>query len=167
MTVDLTPVLQAAASLVALSISAATPFIVPRILQLFRLKVSAQQVADFDRDVVKSAQAGAVWVEAEAAQKGWDHPDVTNNGVATGVQYFVDHFQGTLKAVRLDPNNPEDAKRIGNAIARSFPVAAAPIAASPLTTNGPQTPATPIAAVAPPALVPAAPVAPLAPAAAA
>lgn len=142
MTVDLSPIIQAAVGFAALAIGTLGGWALQRIAVKLGIQISAERRQQFDQAIMKSAQAGAVAAEDMARVRGWDHPEVRNEMVAQGLQYLETRFVETLKDSGIDPTNPANAERIRGAIERAMPVAAAPVAASPITTSGPVEPAT-------------------------
>jgi len=138
MPIDISPVVNAG---ILLAMAAVSAYGVPLLRKAgekagIDLSVAKQQALQQALD--KACQAGAVAMESEAAQKGWDHIDVRNGATSVALSYLVQRFPDTLKLAGVeDVNAPGALASLRQAIQRTLPTAMAPIAASPATTNGP------------------------------
>lgn len=138
MTVDLTPLLQAAMSLAVLVLGTVGTWALTRLGQKLGIQTTQAQQQQIETVINKAVQAGAVLAEDAARTHGWDHPVVKSQILASAIQYAADRFPDTLKQAGIDPSNAADAAQLRSAIARALPAAVTPVASSPATTNGPE-----------------------------
>lgn len=140
MSIDLTPLVQAAVSLAVIPIGAVGSWALARLGQRFGIQISDAQRDRLELAIEKSVQAGGMMLEQTAAAQGWEHPEFRSQVIETGLGYLVQHFPEALQRCGLDPANTADAAKLRDALTRAFPIAIAPVAASPATTNGPVAP---------------------------
>lgn len=163
MTVDLSPVVNAALGLGGLGLSAFGMWALRMVAQRMGVQIDAGQQQALNIALVKAISFGATTAESMAAAKGWTSPDVKSTVAAAALQFLSDHASGALKQAGLDP--VADQATIAAHIEALLPTAMMGVVSSPLTTNGPGAAARPIP---PPPLAPAppapAPVPPPAPA---
>ena len=139
MNIDLTSVIQAVLGLCGVAITIFGGIALQALARRFNVQVSAGQTAAFDAALDKSVTYGVTASEAAIAAKGWDHVDVKNQVLATGLAYAVQSFPQALKGVGLTTNlsDPQNAATITAALQRALPAAMLTASASPATPPAP------------------------------
>lgn len=157
MTVDLSPIVNAALGLGGIGVSAFGMWALRMVAQRMGVQIDAGQQAVLNGALMKAISFGSMAAEELAATKGWTSPDVKSAVAAAALQFLSDHASGALKQAGLDPVT--DQATIAAHINAMLPTGMMPIASSPLTTNGPGAVVRPIMP-APPIPVPPAPAVP-------
>lgn len=141
MMVDISPIVQAAVGLVATALGIIGSAVLLKLNQRLHLDISAGQQAAFDAALRKALVYGASKATAEIAERGWDHPLVHSEVVATAMRQVVTAFPQALSDVGLSTNldDPKNTETLTAALERALPGAMTEASASPIT---PPTPAT-------------------------
>lgn len=109
MTLDLAPLADVCIAIAAAAISAAIPILVPDLLRLLRIHVTAQQSAL----LVQAASHGADLAvhEATLAAGGLTAVTIANARVATGAGYVAAYVPGLLAQAGVTPEHVADLVR--------------------------------------------------------
>jgi hypothetical protein len=152
MIVDISPVIQTLVGLAATALGIIGSTVLYQLSQKLHLQISASQQDAFDTALRKSLIYGTTKATAVIAERGWDHPEVKNEVVATAMQQVVAAFPEAVNAVGLstDLNDPKNTETLTAALERALPGAMTEACASPAT---PPAPAASIPAPASPAVI--------------
>jgi hypothetical protein len=139
MTVDISPVIQTLVGLAATALGVIGSAVLYKLNTKFNLQISAQQQQAFDSALHKSLVYGATQATNAIEARGWNHPDVKNEVVATAMQQVVAAFPDALNAVGLSTNlnDPKNHETLTAALERALPSAMTEASASPVTPPAP------------------------------
>ena len=147
---DLTPIFQSVIGLCAIGITAAGTWALARVAGHFKISAQNAVVKGFDDALTKAVQAGAGSAMSLVQSKGWTDPAVKSAVLDFAAPYMIAKFAPALASIGLDPTDPNGATTayINAELNRVFPLAMAPVAASPVTPPAPL-PATAIGVLVP------------------
>jgi hypothetical protein len=92
MVVDISPVIQTLVGLAATALGIIGSAVLYQLSQKLHLQISAGQQDAFDAALKKSLIYGATKATAVIEERGWAHPEVKNEVVATAMQQVVAAF---------------------------------------------------------------------------
>lgn len=141
MTVDLSPLIQAAISLGVVALSTVGTWAIARLAQKLGVEKNSAAMANMTSAAMHGISFAAMTLQTLITAKGWAHPDVQNQLVAAGAQYVADKFPDVLKQAGIDPTTPAGQQAIADLVMRTLPAGTAAAAASPTTPAAPPAPA--------------------------
>ena len=135
MSVDLSPVINAALSLAGIGIITIGTWAIHKAAGYLGVQQNNAAIAGLDDALTRAVHDGASVLESDIKTKGWDNPDVRNAIVSVALTYLTSKAVPALKAAGLDPADPSGAttRYLTDELNRIFPTAIAPVAASPVT----------------------------------
>jgi hypothetical protein len=139
MVVDISPIVQAVVGLAATALGIIGSAVLLKLNQRLHIDISAGQQAAFDSALKKALIYGATKATGEIAERGWDHPSVHNEVVATAMQQVVTAFPDALTDVGLTTNldDPKNTETLTAALERALPGAMTEASKSPITPPAP------------------------------
>lgn len=136
--IDLTQIEQQLLQLVAIIILTILGFIGKRVLAWMGIKLTDAGKAEMEDVVDKSLAYGLAKSTDLIKEKGWDHVDVKNETLETGLAYALEKFPDAMARAGIDTKDPVTAsQQLTGILERKFPEAVTIAAASPATPPAP------------------------------